>query len=99
MRYFLMGAIVFLLTATPVQAGGDLTSAVSQHWFHRTPGETLHDIARQRVIEISRCNTCMNHNLMRSGTAEVLGYNAGYTDPIAQIIRGWAQSPVHNAIL
>ena len=99
MRSFLMGVLLFLLAASPVQAGGDLTAAVNSRWIPRAVGETLHDIARQRVIEISRCSTCLNHNLQRPGTAEVLGWNSGYTDPIAQIIRAWANSPIHNAIL
>lgn len=99
MRYFLMGVILVLVMATPVRAGGDLTSAVQARWGQRYVSVTLQAIARERVIEISRCKLCMTHALQRRGTAEVLGWNAGYTDPIAQVVRVWAGSGIHNAIL
>ena len=99
MRYFLMGVILVLCTATPARAVNDLTSAVNARWGQRYVSVTLHAIAVDRVIEISRCNLCISHTLQRSNTAEVLGYNAGYTDPIRQVIRAWSQSAVHNAIL
>ena len=99
MRYFLMGVILVLVVVTPVRADGDLTGAVGERWFPRYVSETLHAIAHQRVIEISRCQLCMTHTLQRTGTAEVLGWNSGYTYPIRQVIRAWADSAIHNAIL
>ena len=99
MRYFLMGVILVLVLATPARAAGDLTSRVEARWGGRYESVTLHDIARQRVLEISRCGLCMTHTLQRSGTAEVLGWNSGYPDPIRQVIRSWAHSSVHNGIL
>ena len=99
MRYFLMGVILVLVTATPVLGATELTDRVNARWFPRSPSTTLHAIAVQRVLEISRCRLCMTHTLQRRNTAEVLGYNAGYTDPIRQVIRAWSQSAVHNAIL
>jgi hypothetical protein len=99
MRYFLMGVILVLVAATPVRGATELTDGVNARWFPRSPSTTLHAIAVERVLEISRCGQCMTHTLQRRNTAEVLGYNAGYTDPIRQVIRAWAQSAIHNAIL
>ena len=99
MRYFLLGVILVLVVAAPVQAASGLTGAVAKAWFPRNVAEGLQDIALRRVVEISRCATCMNHDLQRRGTAEVLGWNRGYEDPIAQVVRAWKQSALHNAIL
>ena len=41
----------------------------------------------------------MDHDGMRPGTAEVLGYNAGFPDPIAHAVAAWASSPIHDGIL
>jgi hypothetical protein len=99
MRYFLLGVILVLVTATPVQAASSLRDAVEDTWGNRINGDRLHDIAVQRVLEISRCDSCMTHNLQRDGTAEVLGWNAGYPYPIRQMVRAWRDSYLHNAIL
>jgi hypothetical protein len=99
MRYFLLGVILVLSGATPVRADGGLTGSVAAEWGSRTTDASLHDIAHARVREISACGQCMNHDLMRSGTAEVLGYNAGYADPIETVIESWRTSAVHDGIL
>jgi len=104
MRYFqlgavLLGVILVLATATPTRAYSSLTGAVTKVWVQRSVAEGLTDIAERRVVEISRCGRCMNHDLQRRGTAEVLGWNAGYPDPIAQVIWAWRHSNLHNAIL
>jgi hypothetical protein len=41
----------------------------------------------------------MVHGAIPAGTAEVLGYNSGFSDPVAEVIRSWQSSPVHNGIL
>jgi hypothetical protein len=102
MRYFLLGVagvILVLGSATPVRAHSYLTEAVNAVWGDRVVGDWLHEVAHRRVVEISSCGTCMNHNRMRPGTTEVLGYNAGYRNPVARVIRMWRESSVHNAIL
>jgi hypothetical protein len=99
MRYFLMGVILVLLTVTPVRAETGLTATVEEKWGNRIVGDRLHEIAQRRVVEISRCGNCMNHNLQRRGTAEVLGYNAGYPSPIARMVWAWRNSAIHHAIL
>lgn len=95
----LLGVILVLSMASPARAATGLTGKVANAWFPRNVGERLHDIAVRRVFEISRCATCMNHDLQRSGTAEVLGWNRGYEYPIRQVIRDWKHSYLHNAIL
>ena len=95
----LLGVILVLSIATPARAASGLTGAVAKAWFPRNVAEGLQDLAVRRVIEISRCATCMNHDLQRRGTAEVLGWNRFYSDPVAQVVRAWKQSALHNAIL
>jgi hypothetical protein len=94
-----VAAAVVLLTATPVRADGALTAAVAGSYFPRTEDAGLHSIAHQRVAEISACATCMNHSLMRGGTAEVIAFNFGSADPIGGAVAGWRGSATHNAIL
>lgn len=92
-------AAVVLVTAAPVRADGGLTGAVAGAYFPRTEDAGLHSIAHQRVAEISACPTCMTHDLMRAGTAEVLAFNFGSPDPIGAAIGQWRASPTHNGIL
>ena len=91
--------ILVLGLASPVRADGDLTAAVAAVYGSRTVDADLHAIAHERVVEISSCGGCMNHNGMRAGTAEVLGYNGGYGDPIAKVVHDWRGSAMHNGIL
>ena len=102
MRYFLLGVAGVILVAGHGHTGArgkwaDRSSRGSLG--ERRVGAWLQTIAHNRVVEISSCGTCMNHDRMRAGTAEVLGYNAGYLHPIARVIQQWRASPVHNAIL
>jgi hypothetical protein len=97
-RLVLVLAMLAVIT-TPVSADGGLTGAVSAAYFPRTVDAGLHSIAHQRALEISACPTCMNHNLMRAGTSEVLAFNFGSADPIGDAVRGWQASPLHNGIL
>jgi hypothetical protein len=99
MRYFVLGVILALTVAAPARADTGLTAALAAAYLPRTVDAGLHAIAHERVLEISSCEGCMTHDLMRPGTAEVLGYNAGYADPIATVIAAWAASPPHDAIL
>jgi len=82
-----------------VRADAGLSGVVAASYFPRTVDAGLHSIAHARASEISACPTCMNHSLMRAGTAEVLAYNFGSADPIGEAVSGWRNSPVHNSIL
>jgi hypothetical protein len=99
MRYFLLGVLLVIGLAQPVRADGDLTGAVAGVYGTRTVDAGLHAIAHERVMEISSCGACLNHDGMRAGTAEVLGYNAGYANPIARVVASWQGSVVHDGIL
>lgn len=99
MKRLLLVLAVLLTLATPAQADTGLTSAVAAAYFPRFVDATLHTIAHQRVQEIAACGGCLSHDLMRAGTAEVLGSNSGYPDPIAAVVRGWESSRIHDGIL
>jgi hypothetical protein len=99
MRKIIVATVLALAFASPAQADGGLTEAVASAWFPRTVDADLHAIAHERVAEISACGSCMDHNGMRSGTAEVLGYNAGFANPIAHMVDDWASSATHDGIL
>jgi hypothetical protein len=99
MRKLFVATILVLAFAMPVRADDGLTGAVAAAYFPRTVDSGLHAIAHERVLEISACNSCMDHDGMRSGTAEVLGYNSGYSNPIAAVLQGWSGSAIHNGIL
>lgn len=94
----MLGAVLILSIAAPVQADVGLTDAVAAAYFPRTVDEGLHAIAHQRVVEISACG-CLEHDGMRPGTAEVLVWNLGEGNPVASAVSRWIGSPTHNAIL
>ena len=91
--------VVLLVPASPARADDGLSGAVAVAYFPRAVDSDLHAIAHERVIEISACATCMTHDGMRLNTAEVLGYNSGYTNPIAQVVASWSGSAIHDGIL
>lgn len=62
----------------------------------RTVDPSLTAIAERRVVEIQ---TDYSHNGKPSYTAEVLVWNSGYTDPVAEALIQWQASPDHWAIL
>jgi hypothetical protein len=102
MRYVLLGALVagIIVVGTPgeVHADGGLTAAVAAAYFPRNLDGALHDIAHQRVAELRACD-CLEHDGMRSGTAEVLAWNSGAGNPVAGALASWAGSALHNGIL
>jgi hypothetical protein len=97
-RYLLLGVVLILSTAAPVRADSGLTAAVASTYFPRTVDEGLHSIAHARVEELRACR-CLNHDGMRSGTAEVLYSATGMPNPILSAVSQWASSPLHNGIL
>jgi hypothetical protein len=91
-------AALLMASATPVRADDGLTAAVASAYFLRTVDANLHAIAHARVSELAECN-CLEHDRMRSGTAEVLAYNSGMPNPVAHAVSQWVSSPAHDAIL
>ncbi len=81
-----------------VDADAGLTAEVAAAYFPRYDDAELHAIAHERVAEIAACG-CLDHEGMRSGTAEVLAYNEGFPDPVARVVVNWASSPGHHGIL
>lgn len=99
MLRLLIGLALVASLASPVRADSSLTAAVAAASLSRFEDAGLHAIAHERVTEISACAGCLTHDLMRAGTAELLGVNAGIADPIAAVIGQWTGSPDHAAIL
>lgn len=99
MPRLLIGVVLVALLTGPVRADSSLTATIAAAYLPRFEDAGLHAIAHERVVEISACDGCLTHDLMRAGTAEVLGSNAGMTDPISAVIGQWSGSPDHDAIL
>ena len=97
-RLALVIAWMVVSVAIPSVVFGDtaLEAQVNLIFPGHIHNETLHTIAHQRAVEISKD---FSHDKIRPGTAEVIGYNAGYRDPITTIVQGWLDSPEHKAIL
>ena len=85
-------------TVRPAVADDGLTGAIAAAYFPRYADADLHAIAHERVAELAACE-CLNHDGMRSSTAEVVAFNGGVSDPIQHVVSQWQQSPLHNAIL
>lgn len=101
-RVLLVVAVLAIVFGGPaagrVTADTGLTSTIAAAYFPRYDDADLHAIAHARAREIAECE-CLDHDGMRSGTAEVIAYNEGYPQPIAQVVQQWARSPDHDAIL
>lgn len=99
MPRLLIGLVLMASMTSPVLADSSLTAGVAAAYMPRFDDEGLHALAHERVTEISACASCLTHDLMRAGTAEVLGFNAGVTDPVAAVIDQWSGSAAHDTIL
>lgn len=94
----LLALLLLVASSAPARADTGLTDAVGAAWMPRYTDAALHAIAHERVVEIT-CEGCFNHTGMRPGTAEVIGYNGGYADPVAKVVADWQASSAHDAIL
>ena len=97
-RCLLLGVVLILSVAGPVQADAGLTGAVAAAYFPRAVDEGLHEIAHQRVAELLACR-CLEHDLMRPGTAEVLYTVTRGSNPVESAVAAWSRSPIHHDIL
>lgn len=101
-RAFLVIAVLAIALGVPsaarVSADTGLTSAIATAYFPRYDDADLHAIAHARVAELVACD-CLSHDGMRPGTAEVIAYNQGFANPIAEAVKQWRTSPEHDAIL
>jgi hypothetical protein len=97
-RCLLLGVVLILGIAGPVRADAGLAGAVAAAYFPRAVDDGLHEIAHQRVAELLACR-CLEHHLMRPGTAEVLYTVTRGWNPIESAIAAWSRSPIHHDIL
>lgn len=79
-------------TAADTTFEADISAATIPHIFDAG----LHDIAHQRAVEIA---TDFSHAGIRPGTAEVLAWSSGKSDPLAWAVSAWLASPPHLAAL
>jgi len=93
-----IGLVLVAPTASPVAADPGLTATVAAAYFPRYDDAELHAIAHQRVSELAACE-CLAHGDLRPGTGEVVAYNTGFPDPVAQVVRRWQASSGHDEIL
>ena len=101
MRYLVLGVVLLgstLVTPGSARADDGLTDAVASAFLVRHVDAGLHEIAHARAAEIAATGE-MTHDGMRSGTAEVLAYNRGVQDPIANAVGQWIDSDLHRGIL
>ncbi len=98
MRYLVLGAILLFSTAGTARADGGLTDAVASAFLVRTVDAGLHDIAHARVAELAAAGE-LTHDGMRPGTAEVLAFNEGVSNPTANAVGQWIGSSFHRGIL
>jgi len=97
-RSLLLGVVLILSIAGPVRADAGLIEAVAAAYFPRALDDGLHEIAHQRVAELLACR-CLEHDLMRPGTAEVLYTVTRGSNPVESAIAAWSRSPIHHDIL
>jgi hypothetical protein len=97
-RCLLLGVVLILSIAGPVRADAGLTGAVAAAYFPRAVDDGLHEIAHQRVAELLACR-CLEHDLMRPGTAEVLYTGTRGSNSVQSAIAAWLGSPIHHEIL
>jgi hypothetical protein len=98
MRYLVLGAILLFSTPGTARADGGLTDAVANAFLVRTVDAGLHDIAHARVAELAAAGA-LSHDGMRPGTAEVLAFNEGVSNPVANAVGQWIGSSFHRGIL
>jgi len=98
MRYLVLGAVLLFSTAGVARGDGGLTDAVARAFMVRTVDAGLHDIAHARVAELAAAGK-LSHDGMRPGTAEVLAWNEGVANPVANAVGQWIGSSFHRGIL
>lgn len=91
-----LSILMALGLASSTLADTRLEGLVSASTYQHTYDANLHSIAHQRAVEIA---SNFSHDLMRSGTLEVIGWNQNVVDAEATIVNGWMNSPAHFAII
>jgi hypothetical protein len=95
--FLALALVLGLLLPAPVAADADLEAAVaSATGIVRTHDAELHQRAHQRVLQIV---TDFDHCCLSEGEAEVVGWNAGFSDPVVTMVTGWLGSADHRDII
>lgn len=86
-----------LAIVQPIRGDVALEAAVAAATgITRVESAELHDRAHARAVQIV---TDFNHCCLVWGEGEIIGWNRGYADPIANVIEGWTNSPSHWAVM
>jgi hypothetical protein len=97
MRRLLPLLLLVLLSSSPAVAGTSLESRIqTATGIVRAVDTGLQARAQQRAVEIQ---TNFGHCCLNGNEAEVIAWNAGFADPLAQLVSAWLASPEHSAIL
>lgn len=90
-------ALVALTIVTEAAAGSSIYADIyAATGIHRTVDASLEALAKARAVEIV---TDFSHDGWPGTTYEVIAWNAGYADPVAEAVNQWMGSPDHRAIL
>jgi hypothetical protein len=95
-RTIVLALVLGLLLPAPVAADADLEAAVASATIFRSHDAALHERAHQRVLQIV---TDFDHCCLSAGEAEVVGWNAGFDDPVTAMVDGWLRSADHRDII
>jgi hypothetical protein len=95
-RAIVLALVLGLLLPAPVAADADLEAAVASATIFRAHDAALHERAHQRVLQIV---TDFDHCCLSAGEAEVVGWNAGFSDPLSAMVAGWLRSADHRDII
>ncbi|MEO5985901.1 MAG: hypothetical protein ABIW50_06135 [Candidatus Limnocylindria bacterium] len=94
----LLGLALAIAATGPVAADDGLTRAIATAYFPRNADADLHAIAHERAAELAACE-CLEHDGMRSETAEVVAWNSGKAEPVGSVVSRWQASAGHDKIL
>jgi hypothetical protein len=95
-RAIVLALVLGLLLPAPVAADADLEAVVASATIARSHDAALHERAHQRVLQIV---TDFDHCCLSAGEAEVVGWNAGFSDPLSAMVDGWLRSADHRDII
>ena len=90
--------IALLLSRTDARAVETIESQIAQQTgITRTVDTSLRALAAKRAVEI--ISNFSHSGSWDGSTYEVIGWNSGYSDPIATVVAAWLASPDHATIL
>lgn len=89
--------LALLLFVSPVAASSSLEGQIQAvTGIVRPVDASLQARAAVRAVQIQ---TTFGHCCLAPNEAEIIGWDAGFADPLGQLVLGWVNSPKHAAIL